>query len=120
MVEYTLKAAEALASRGIQARVLNMHTIKPLDREAVVQAAKETGAIVTVENHTIIGGLGGAVAETLCEEYPAPLKRVGIQDRFGEVGEMAYLRKQMEIDTENIVEAAMQLVKQQTQRRDLK
>jgi len=111
MMECTLKAAAMLASRGIQARVLNMHTIKPLDREAIIRAAKETGAIVTVENHTVIGGLGGAVAETLCEEYPVPLKRVGIQDRFGEVGEMAYLRKRMGIDTENIVEAAMRLIK---------
>ncbi len=111
MINFTLKAAEALASKGIGARVVNMHTIKPLDKEEVIRGARETGAVVTVENHTVIGGLGGAVAEALCEEYPVPLKRLGILDRFGEVGNMAYLRGCMGIDTENIVEAAMQLIK---------
>jgi len=111
MIEFTLKAAEALDSMGIRARVLNMHTIKPLDKEEVIRAARETGAIVTVENHSVIGGLGSAVAETLCEEFPAPMKRLGIQDRFGEVGDMSYLRKCMGIDTGDIVDAALKLVR---------
>jgi transketolase len=66
---------------------------------------------LTVENHTVIGGLGGAVAELVCEEYPVPVKRLGIMDRFGEVGNMAYLRKTMGIDTENIVDSALTLVR---------
>lgn len=111
MVEYVVKAAEELASIGIHARVLNMHTLKPLDTEAVIRAAQETGAILTVENHTIIGGLGSAVSEIVCEEYPIPVKRVGIKDRFGEVGDMTYLRKIMGIDTANIIDSALKLVR---------
>ena len=111
MLETALLAADILAERGISARVLNMHTIKPIDRDAIVRAAKETHGIVTLENHTIIGGLGSAVAEVLSEESPALLRRVGIRDRFGEVGNMAYLRKCLGIDTENVVDAAMQLIK---------
>ncbi len=111
MLEFVLKAANILASQGVDARVLNMHTIKPLDQEAVLRAAHETKAILTVENHTVIGGLGGPVAELVCEEYPVPVKRLGIMDRFGEVGNMAYLRKTMGIDTENIVDSALTLVR---------
>ena len=111
MIEFTLKAADALASRGIHSRVLNMHTIEPLDKEEVIRAARETGAILTVENHSVIGGLGSAVAEALCEEFPVLMKRLGIQDRFGEVGDMSYLRKCMGIDTENIVDSALKLIR---------
>ena len=111
MLETALQAADILAGRGISARVLNMHTIKPIDRDAIVRAAKETHGIITLENHTIIGGLGSAVVEVLSEESPALLRRVGIRDRFGEVGNMAYLRKCLGIDTENVVDAAMQLIK---------
>lgn len=85
-VSECLEAAKKLASDGIQARVINIHTIKPLDTELVVKAAKETGKIVTVEEHSIIGGLGGAVAETLSEQCPAKLLRIGVQDTFGESG----------------------------------
>ncbi len=109
MLFQCLEAAEILAARGIGARVIDMHTIKPVDEEAVVRASKETGAIVTVENHNIIGGLGSAVAEVLCEQAPCLMKRVGIRDRFGEVGFRPYLRHCFGIDTENIVEAAVQL-----------
>ena len=104
-----LAAAEMLAADGIHARVLDMHTIKPLDQQAVLEAAQETGCIVTVENHNIIGGLGSAVAEVVVENCPVPMKRVGIKDRFGEVGDRAYLRKCLEIDTPNIVDAVMNL-----------
>lgn len=109
MLRQCLEAADILAEKGISARVINMHTIKPLDAETVIKAAKETGKIVTVENHTVIGGLGSAVAETVCETCPVPVKRLGIQNRFGEVGDRAYLRKCMKIDTPDIVEAAMSL-----------
>ncbi|MEM5781236.1 MAG: transketolase C-terminal domain-containing protein, partial [Lawsonibacter sp.] len=109
MLVQCLAAADALREGGVSARVLNMHTIKPIDQEAVIRAAQETGRIVTVENHSIIGGLGSAVAEILAESCPVPMKRVGIRDRFGEVGNRAYLRQCLGIDTPDIVEAAMEL-----------
>jgi len=91
MVAAALEAAEHLEKKGIKIRILDMHTIKPLDVEAVIKAARETGALVTAEEHSIIGGLGGAVAEVIVENYPVPLKRVGIPDRFGESGSPAEL-----------------------------
>ena len=105
------KDAEVLANQGVQARVINMHTIKPIDADTVVRAAKETGAIITVENHSVIGGLGSAVAEVLAEQCPCKMHRLGIQDRFGEVGDRAYLRKCMGIDTTDIVDAALNIKK---------
>jgi transketolase len=86
MVSRCLDAAEVLAGEGIEARVLEVHTVKPLDRDSVLQAARETGVLVTVEEHSIIGGLGGAVAEVVTDAYPVPVKRVGIADRFAETG----------------------------------
>jgi transketolase len=86
MVGRCTLAAEQLASQGIQARLLEIHTLKPLDRELLLQAAEETGALVTAEEHNIIGGLGSSVAETLAEAQPVPLERVGIQDRFCPTG----------------------------------
>ncbi|HVN67465.1 MAG TPA: transketolase family protein [Candidatus Sulfotelmatobacter sp.] len=86
MVAVALDAAEILAKDGLAVRVINMHTIKPLDKELAVSCARETGAIVTAEEHSIIGGLGGAVAEVLGENYPVPMARVGIKDVFGESG----------------------------------
>lgn len=86
MVQAALKAAESLQAEGISVRVLNMHTIKPLDSEAVLAAAKETGVIVTAEEHNVIGGLGGAVAEVVSESYPVPVFRLGSQDTFGQSG----------------------------------
>jgi transketolase len=83
MVSAALDAAELLAAKGIQARVINMPTIKPIDRQAIIDAALETGAIVTAEEHSIIGGLGSAVAEIICETHPVFLKRIGVCDRFG-------------------------------------
>lgn len=105
-VANALQAAELLAAEGVQARVINMHTLKPLDDEAVVQAAKETGAIVTAENHNIIGALGSAVAEVLAEQYPAPLERVGIRDHFGQVGKIPYLMEVFGITAKDIAVAA--------------
>lgn len=108
MLTQCLEAAQILKENGIEARVLNMHTIKPIDQEAIIQAARETRGIITVENHNIIGGLGSAVAEVLAENYPAPMRRIGIRDRFGEVDNRAYLRQCLGIDTGDIVKAAME------------
>ena len=86
LVNDALQVSEELAKEGIQARVLDIHTIKPLDEEAIISAAKETGAIVTAEDANILGGLGGGVAELLSEKYPVPVRRVGVKDQFGESG----------------------------------
>jgi transketolase len=110
MVAESLRAADALAAQGIEARVLNMFTAKPVDREAVVKAAEETGAVVAVENHSVINGLGSAVAEVLGETKPVPLERVGIQDEFGEVGPEDYLRKRFGLTPEDIVAKAKRAI----------
>lgn len=109
-VSEALAAADRLDASGIKARVLNIHTVKPIDREAVILAATETGAVVTAENHSIIGGLGSAVAEVLAEERPAPLVRVGVRDRFGEVGKQDYLMRAFGITSEDIESAARKAV----------
>ncbi len=106
MLARSLAAAQQLAVQGIAARVLEMHTVKPLDDEAVVRAAQETGAIVTAEEHSIIGGLGGAVAELLGERHPTPLKRVGIADRFAETGPYTALLDRYGMAESDIVAAA--------------
>lgn len=111
MVRASLDAAKMLKEEGINARVINMHTIKPLDEAAVVKAAKETGAIVTVENHNIINGLGSAVAEVLCEQCPVKLKRIGVQDHFGEVGKMPFLMEKYKMTAEDIVKAVKDVMK---------
>ena len=97
-----MEAAEQLAEDGIEARVINIHTIKPLDEELIVKAAKETKKVVTVEEHSVIGGLGGAVAEVLSEQYPVPLMRIGIQDVFGESGPAEKLLEKYGLDAESI------------------
>lgn len=86
MVEAAMEAAQTLAQEGIQARVLDCHTIKPLDRDAILRAARETGHIVTAEDHSIVGGLGSAVCEVLAEEHPTPVRRVGLRDTFASSG----------------------------------
>lgn len=106
MVEASLSAAEALSEQGISARVVNIHTIKPIDREIIVDAARETGAVVTCEEHNIIGGLGSAVAEVLCEEHPVPMVRVGVKDCFGKSGVPAQLLKDYGLTAEDVAEAA--------------
>lgn len=103
MVAVALEAADALSREGIEVRVLDIHTIKPIDVSAVVQAARETGAVVTAEEHSIIGGLGSAVAEVLVENYPVPLKRVGIEDSFGESGKPDELMAKYGLTSANIV-----------------
>lgn len=86
-----LRAAETLSKEGIEARVLNMHTIKPLDAEAILKAARETGRIVTAEEHNVLGGLGGAVAEVLALNHPTPMRMLGIEDQFATIGPLAQL-----------------------------
>lgn len=102
LVQEAIKAAEALEAAGIDARVLDIHTIKPLDKELVVKAARETGRIVTVEEHNIIGGLGEAVCACLSEELPTPVTRIGVNDRFGHSGPAAELLKEFGLSAENI------------------
>ena len=103
MVNEALIAAETLESEGIDARVINIHTIKPIDKDILVAAAKETGAIVTAEEHSIIGGLGSAVSEALAEEYPVPVVKLGVNDTFGKSGPALELLKIFGLDAENIV-----------------
>ncbi|NLJ57240.1 MAG: transketolase family protein [Tissierellia bacterium] len=111
MVQQSLKAAEILKEEGISARVINIHTIKPIDRDIIINAAKETKAIVTAEEHSIIGGLGSAVLEVLSDEYPVPLKRVGVLDTFGESGKPKDLLKKYKLTPEDIVEQAKKALK---------
>ena len=106
MVCEALEAAKLLAADGISAAVINMHTIKPLDTEAVIAAAKKTGAIVTAEEHSVIGGLGAAVCEALCENAPVPVVRVGVQDVFGKSGPAVELLHEFGLDAANIAKNA--------------
>ncbi|GBG57909.1 transketolase [Sporomusaceae bacterium FL31] len=110
MVAPARKAAEELIELGISARVLNIHTIKPIDKEAIAKAAQETGAIVTCEEHSIIGGLGSAVAEVIVESTPVPLERVGVMDTFGESGKPDALLVKYHLTTADIVKAAKRVI----------
>ena len=110
MVERALQAAEELAGEGISAKVVNIHTWKPIDEEAIIAAAKKTGAIVTCENHNVFGGLGSAVAEVVVEKCPVPLKMVGVRDEFGQVGKNAYLSEVYGLTTADIVKAAKEVI----------
>lgn len=110
MVAEALTAAEELAAEGIHARVVNISTIKPLDTEAVVAAARECGALVTAEEHNIIGGLGSAVAEALAEHYPAPLERVGVADTFGESGKPQQLLEKYGLTPTDIAAAVRKAI----------
>ena len=110
MVARALKAADELKEAGIDARVLNIHTWKPIDEDAIVSAAKDTGAIVTCENHTTAGGLGSAVAEVTAEKCPVPMEFVGVKNSFGEVGKEAYLSEKFGLTVSDIVAAAKRAV----------
>lgn len=104
MVSEALDAAEALASEGISAEVINMHTVKPIDADLIVKSATKTGHVVTVEEHSVIGGLGSAVADVLCEQAPTPLVKIGVQDVFGESGPGAELLHVYGLDAAHIAE----------------
>ncbi len=111
MVSHALEAAVMLEKEGLNIRVINMSTIKPIDRNLIISAARETGAIVTAEEHSIIGGLGEAVAAVVAEEYPVPMKRVGIQDRFGQSGLAEELLVHYGLMPKDIAEAVKEVVK---------
>lgn len=110
MVQRALKAQKILESDGISARVIDMHTIKPIDREIILKAAKETGAIVTAEEHNVIGGLGSAVSEVLTSECPIPLERIGVNDVFGHSGHPDELLEKYGLTAEKIAEAAKKAI----------
>ena len=103
MVSEALEAAKALKEQGVDARVINIHTIKPIDRDIIVKAAKETGRIITVEEHSVIGGLGSAVADVVTEECPVPVIKIGVKDVFGHSGPAVDLLKEFGLCAENIV-----------------
>ena len=106
MVDIATNAAKILTEDGINARVINIHTIKPLDKEIIIKAAHDTGAIVVAEEHNVIGGLGSAVAETVCESFPVPVIRVGTNDVFGRSGKVPPLLEMYGLTAENIVAKA--------------
>ncbi|WP_203247384.1 transketolase family protein [Sporosarcina beigongshangi] len=106
MVAEALKAATELQEQGIDTMVIDMYSIKPIDTDLLVQAAKQTGKIITIENHNVIGGLGSAVAEALSENYPVPVKRMGVREQFGQVGLTEYLKEYYQLTASDIVEVA--------------
>ena len=111
MVQKAVEAAERLKANGIRTRVVNMHTIKPIDRELLIRCARETGAVVTVEEHNIYGGLGSAAAEVLSKEYPVPMEVVGIEDTFTESGDYEQLLKKYGLSVENIMHSVKKVMK---------
>lgn len=111
MVPEALKAAESLKATGVSASVVDLHTVKPIDSEMIVEWAKKCGRVVTAEEHNIMGGMGSAVAEVLGEKMPTPMKRVGVMDTFGESGEAGELMKKYGLTSSNIEQAANSLVK---------
>ena len=116
MVHEALKAGDLLSKEGISARIVNMHTPKPIDRDMVIKAAKETGALVTVEEHTLYGGFGSAISEVVVETCPVVVKMIGIKDTFGESGEAEELYEHFGLTASHVIAAAKQVVKEKTKR----
>lgn len=110
-VNSALEAAELLKAEGVEARVINIHTIKPIDAELIAKAAKECGRVVTVEEHSVIGGLGSAVCDVLCERHPAPVKKIGVQDVFGESGPVVKLLEKYRLDGKGVYEQVLEFIK---------
>lgn len=110
MVAEALEAAAELASDGVSARVVDMFTWKPIDKELIAHCSEETGALVTAENHNIYGGLGSAVAEAAAQTVPCPIEMVGTDDRFGQVGTESFLRTEYRLTAEHIIEAAKKVI----------
>jgi transketolase len=117
MLHPALAAAGILDKKGLSARVINMSSIKPIDEEAIVAAARETGAIVTAENHSVIGGLGSAVCEVVAEQYPVPVRRIGMRDRVGEVGTLEYLCEKFGLTPGDIAREALSAFSMKTEHR---
>ena len=111
MVQESVKALPALKEAGIDAELINIHTVKPIDAEAVLASARKTGAVVTCENHNVVGGLGSAVAEVLAKNCPTPMETVGIQDRFGQVGLLPFLKEEYAMDANAIVAAVQKVLR---------
>lgn len=111
MVEAALEASKVLEEEGIKAKVINIHTIKPLDKKLILEASKETGAIVTAEEHSVIGGLGSAVSEVITEVFPVPVLKVGVKDIFGESGKPGELLKKYGLTSNDIVEKVKEAIK---------
>ena len=109
-VDSAVNAAELLAADGISAEVINIHTIKPIDKDIILESAKKTGKVVTVEEHSIIGGLGSAVCDVLAENLPTPVKKIGVQDVFGESGSAAELVKKFGLDGESVYKTVKEFV----------
>lgn len=114
MLAKSLHAAKFLAKKGIGARVINCHTIKPIDKDTIIEAARQTKAIVTVEDHSVFGGLGSAVSEVIVQNNPVPMKIIGINDRFGQSGSAKKLLEEYGLTVENIVKNVELLVKAKT------
>jgi transketolase len=110
MVNEALEAGNSLSKDGVSAEVIDSHTLKPFDSETIIKSARKTGAIVTAEEQTIIGGLGSAVTETVCESYPVPVSRIGVRDTFGESGEHKELMMKYGLTSQEIVKASKKLV----------
>lgn len=111
MVHKSIEASDILEKEGISAEVINIHTIKPIDSKLIIETAKKTGHVLTVEEHTVVGGLGGSISEILCENYPIPLKILGTKNTFGESGEYKELLKKYWLTTDNIAKSAKELLK---------
>ena len=109
-VDSAVNAAELLAADGISAEVINIHTIKPIDKDIILESAKKTGKVVTVEEHSVIGGLGSAVCDVLAENLPTPVKKIGVQDVFGESGSAAELVKKFGLDGESVYKTVKEFV----------
>lgn len=110
MVAESLRASEELEKQGVSVSVIDMFTIKPLDKNLIIEYAKKTGKIITAENHNVIGGLGSAVAEVLVENCPISMRRVGVEDRFGQVGTQDFLQREYGLTAEKIIEKAKELI----------
>lgn len=110
MVAESLKAADLLKKQGIEATVIDMFSIKPIDKDLIVKYAGKTGAVVTAENHNVIGGLGSAVAEVLSEHCPTRMKRIGVKEQFGQVGKVEYLKEVYQLTSRDIAEVAKELL----------
>ncbi|RSK25721.1 transketolase family protein [Bacillus sp. HMF5848] len=118
MVSEAVKAEKILAEEGIDASVIDMHTIKPLDTDTILLEAEKTGAVVTAENHSVINGLGSAVAEFLSQNYPVPMKMVGVKDHFGEVGMQDFLAEKYGLTAEEIVKSCKEVLKMKEKRNE--
>ncbi|GHV90745.1 transketolase [Spirochaetia bacterium] len=117
MVQESIEALKLLEKEGISAELINVHTVKPLDENAILASAAKTGTVVSCENHNVIGGLGSAVAETLSRRLPTPVRMIGIQDRFGQVGMLPFLKQEYGMTAQDIANAAKEAVAEKKNKR---